>query len=126
MIMKAPITAWLGQSAVIACDGNCAKAWGRSQRNKIILSDSPGDNLFFADGELGIAPASPIAYVGMGNKPTDLSQFPTKWCESECERSVVKAEDDQADLIADMPDWSVRRFAMPWMHERESPNASTL
>jgi hypothetical protein len=119
MLMKASITTWLGQSAVIMCDGKCSKAWGEGQRPKIILSDNPGDNLFFADDELGTAPILPSVGKGTG-KPVDLSEFPTKWCELWCERKVVKPEDEQIDLLNDLPDWSKRRYAMPWMHVEET------
>ena len=51
---------WFGRAMVLACDGNCAKAWGISQRPKLELSADPDDVAYLADHELGDAPASRI------------------------------------------------------------------
>ncbi len=106
---------YFGQKVTAACDGNCAKAWGVSQRPEIQLSGDPDDTVLLADGELGIAPTDPGTYEGGHGKPLDVSGFPNKWCVRECERSTIANEGETLEL----PNWNVRQFNMPWLHRKE-------
>lgn len=82
---------FFGRPAVLACDGNCRKAWGINGRPRVRLSDDPDDYAFRSDGELGAAPADPGTYEGGHAKP-DPDGGPdrqNKWCARECERSEL-------------------------------------
>lgn len=78
------------QPAVILCDGKCEKAWGISNRPKVIITEGDDDDYYFLpDGELGVAPEDPGTYEGFHGKP-DPSDGPDRmnsWCARECERS---------------------------------------
>lgn len=92
MLVK-PIV-FCGRPVVLACDGDCAKAWGISSRPKRQLSeDDPDDYEFLADPELGVAPADPGTTEGGEAKPADYADpmRQNRWCARECERSVLCA-----------------------------------
>lgn len=82
---------FVGQPAVILCDGKCEKAWGSSNRPKIVIPDGDDDDYFYIpDGELGTAPEDPGAYEGFHGKPHP-SEGPDRmnnWYTRECERST--------------------------------------
>ena len=107
---------WFGNAMVLACDGNCCKAWGVMSRPKQDLSADPDDVAYLADGELGDAPADPGTYEGGCAKPASPDGM-NRWCARECERSDMKATVDKLAL----PDYSARRFNQPWKHG-ETPN----
>ena len=100
---------------VLACDGNCAKAWG-TRRPHIQLSDDIDDVVYMADWELGDAPSDPGSYEGVHGKP-DIGNGPerqNKWCARECERSVYVPPDQEP--TAALPNYSRRIFNKPWLH----------
>lgn len=73
---------FFGRKRVLACDGNCAKAWGLQNRPRV------GDReIFLADPELKKAPADPGTYEGDCAKPRKKEDLLNKWCARECERS---------------------------------------
>ncbi len=76
---------------ILACDGQCNKAWGINNRPRKQLSEDEDDFVFLADDQLGQAPADPGAYEGGYGKPsatpTDDPSIMNKWCARECERS---------------------------------------
>ena len=80
---------WFGDQMILACDGNCSKAWGINARPRVRLSSTPGDFAYLADDELGEAPRFPGSSEGGHSKPTDPSTRLNKWCARECERSVI-------------------------------------
>jgi hypothetical protein len=100
---------YCGQSAVIACDENCYKAWGHSHRPHEHLSDDEDDIVWLADEEIGIAPIDPGTYEGDDAKPTKKSDRLNKWCCRECERCDMA---DQLDDI-ELPDYSQRVYNIP-------------
>lgn len=65
-----------GQPVWIACDGDCAHAWGINWRGP--------------KGET--APNDTGTYEGGHGKPTDKRH--NKWCARECERSAILSRDD--------------------------------
>lgn len=100
---------YCGKSCLLACDGNCRKAWGINSRPRVILSESdPDDYAFLADGELGDAPECPGTYEGSCRKPLSDSERLNKWCARECERSAIMGDTKWA-----LPDLSVRLFNIP-------------
>jgi hypothetical protein len=51
---------WFDRHVVLACDGNCGKAWGINGRPRIDFDPGePDDYAYLADGELGNAPLNP-------------------------------------------------------------------
>lgn len=110
------IITFFGQTAKVDCDRNCAKAWGRSSRPKVQLSDDEDDFAYLADGELGDAPANPGTYEGDHAKPTSPDQFPNKWCVRECERCAMSKPGESDKPIA-VPAFTMRRFNQPWKHQ---------
>ncbi len=80
-----------GRRVVVLCDGKCEKAWGISQRPRVILSNDEDDFYYVPDGELGTAPIDPGTYEGDHGKPDpgDGSDRINKWCVRECERSSI-------------------------------------
>jgi hypothetical protein len=102
---------WMGRALVLACDGNCGKAWGISQRPKVELSADPDDVAWLADSELGEAPASPGTWEGGFTKPRDPAGM-NKWCARECERSDMASALDKLRPS----DFSARVFNQPWKH----------
>ena len=99
-----------GREVILACDGNCAKAWGINNHPKVELSDDEDDYAFLADDELGIAPTNPGTYEdGQGKPPEPVHN---KWCLRECERSAsCEVSKFTGDLK--LPDFSQRIFNMP-------------
>lgn len=84
---------FLGQPCILACDGQCNKAWGLNARPKAMLSDDEDDFVFLADDALGEAPADPGTYEGGQGKPSETPLtdpgYMNKWCARECERSRI-------------------------------------
>ena len=99
---------FFGQLAILACDGNCAKAWGINGRPRVQLSDDEDDYESLADGELGDAPVNPGTSEGGELKPRILRH--NKWCWRECERAQMTdpGEAAQVELRIELPDWSRR------------------
>ncbi len=114
--MQTKTIQWMGRTMVLACDGNCAKAWGISQRPMTRMSEDPDDVAYLADGELGNAPANPGTYEGGCAKPANPDGM-NKWCARECERSDMAATVEKLSL----PDHSARVFNQPWKHPK-TPN----
>ncbi len=94
------------QPKVLACDGNCDKAWGYNTRPSRPVSDDPDDYVFLSDGELGVAPANPGTYEGGHGKPTSDQKLESKWCARQCERHVMV---DPGEAVV-LPDFSRRRY----------------
>lgn len=80
------IITYCGQKAKVACDRNCRKAWGRSNRPRVQLSSNEDDYEYRADDELAFAPINPGTSEGGDLKPLSPDEFPNKWCVRECER----------------------------------------
>lgn len=97
-----------GKRVTLACDGNCAKAWGINGRPRHHFQDpedEPDDYVYLADSSLETAPG-PGETVGMSEgghmKPSatridDGAQM-NKWCARECERSVMVDEGERVTL----------------------------
>ena len=101
------------QHVVLACDGNCQKAWGINCRPRLQLGPSDDDDIaYLSDQELCNAPANPGTYEGDHAKPSGPHDM-NKWCARECERAVLRDPGEEMNL----PDWSQRRFNKPWKHE---------
>jgi hypothetical protein len=104
---------WFGDSVILACDGNCQKAWGINNRRKIDFDPmEPDDYAFLADDELESAPDNPGTYEGGHRKPANPT-YMNKWCARECERSKIFELGEEIIL----PDFSTRRFNQPWKHQ---------
>lgn len=100
---------FFGQQADLSCDGRCTKAWGRSQRPRIVLDDNnPDDFAFLADNELGLAPVDPGTYEGDYAKPLSPVGM-NKWCARECERGVIS----KPGAAQPLPDFSQRVYNIP-------------
>lgn len=106
--MYAKAILYFGQPSCVACDGNCAKAWGINNRPKEQLSDNEDDYAFLADDELGEAPADPGTYEGGQGKPVEPHELLNKWCVRECERSTLHP----INVMCRLPDFSKRRYNM--------------
>jgi uncharacterized protein len=86
-------------NSTVACDGNCAKAWGINGRPREYFQDSyadPDDYVFISDDVLGKAPEpgrTVTPSVRADEKPHALMLVDgarmNRWCAQECERSVV-------------------------------------
>lgn len=116
---------FFGQPAIVGCDANCNKAWGRSQRPRIELDkNNPDDYAFLADSELGDAPRNPGTYEYNVGKPYTKSERLNKWCIRECERCTMS--DPGAPLSEEsltFPDFSKRVYNLrmaPTEGENES------
>jgi hypothetical protein len=107
------ITAY-GKQVILACDANCAKAFGISRRPKIEYED-PDDYTFLADSEVPDAPA-PLCWEGPDGKPETPEERLNKWCFRQCERSV-------SGTLIQIPDWSVRRHNLK-SRQAQFPSAS--
>lgn len=101
---EAKIT-YFGQPTKVACDRNCKKAWGISQRPKRQLSEDEDDVMWLSDGELGKAPVDPGTYEGGYGKPESPDMFPNKWCVRECERCEI-SEKGKFNEPLELTDWS--------------------
>lgn len=100
---------YCGKPAVLACDGNCQKAWGINNRPRVQLDPNDEDDYaFLADDELGTAPADPGTYEGGHGKPDGAigPEDMNKWCGRECERSGLFHEFGEIQL----PDFSKRLY----------------
>lgn len=84
-----------GELFVLACDGQCNKAFGINGRPRELFDpDEPDDYIYLPDSKVGEAPG-PGETIGVSEggdlKPsavplTDASLM-NKWCSRECERS---------------------------------------
>lgn len=99
---------YYGQSAKVACDEKCNKAWGINNRPKNQLSNDDDDYEFLADSELGEAPEDPGTYEGGHGKPYNKQGIPNKWCVRECERCSI-SKSGESHLPLALRDFSVRR-----------------
>lgn len=113
-MLASPIM-FFGRPCILACDGNCRKAWGINLRPWASLSDDPDDFAYLADDELGEAPADPGTYEGGHGKPrphtySDPGRH-NKWCARECERGRVF--DAAVVLPEGLPDFARRRRNKP-------------
>lgn len=99
---------------VVACDGNCSKAWGISVRPRVQLSDNWDDVVFLADDELPDAPAYTGTFEGGDAKPASPEGGHNRWCVRQCERSVVVGVGEPITL----PDWSQRLHNLPHRETR--------
>lgn len=115
---------YFGNDAVLACDGNCAKAWGVNNRPKENFDPKePDDYAFLADDELGKAPANPGTYEGGYAKPRlESERLHSKWCARECERSVMVDVGKPIELT----DYSKRVYNQPWKHFATKPATTPL
>lgn len=118
-----------GQPALVACDENCAKAWGINMRPRRYLSGDPSepgisddeqdhrsdDYVYEADSALGEAPANPGTSEGFQYKPQDGEPRPNKWCIRECERCYMSAPGREDDPPA-LPDLENPYPNMGWRH----------
>ena len=103
---------WFERYVVLACDGNCKKAWGINGRPKVDFDpDEPDYHAFLADGELGDAPDDPGTWEGGHGKPRDPAEM-NKWCAWECERSGIFEPCEKVELS----DFSVRVYNQPTKH----------
>lgn len=123
--MPEALITYMGQPAKTACDGNCKKAWGISQRPKIQLSEDEDDVVFLADSELGDAPDDPGTYEGQHGKPSSALYFPNKWCVRECERSAMSYPGKHNEQLV-VPNFGVRIFNQPSKHAAQQPHAVDL
>lgn len=104
------------QSARVACDRNCKKAWGINNRPRIEFNvNEPDDYAFLADDELGEAPANPGTTEGRDGKPNSRDEFPNKWCVRQCERCTMSEPGKYLEPLA-LPSFVNRRYNMPWLH----------
>ncbi len=88
---------YFGKPCILACDRQCHKAWGNTNRPKLLLDpDDPDDYAFLPDGDLLEAPTDPGTYEGGHAKPTDGEL--NKWCARECERSVIVEVGESIEL----------------------------
>ncbi len=91
-------------TVAVACDGQCHKAWGTFDRPRSPLSSRRNDWEYFADHELGTAPA-------IAGKPHDGDQL-NAWCRGECERCVTAFPGEPA--IGDDFSQRVRNLGRRW------------
>lgn len=102
-----------GKVMVLACDGQCNKAWGINSRPSIKFDEKdPDDNALLADNEVGDAPTNPGTYEGGHGKPNSPAEM-NKWCSRECERSSMAAVGEPVVLR----DFTKRCYNQPWKHE---------
>jgi hypothetical protein len=95
-----------GKPMIIGCDGECAKAWGVSNRPRVQISENPDDYYFLADSEVGTAPDDPGTYEGGHGKPTHSDERLNKWCSRQCERCVSA----RVGSALSFPNFLVRRY----------------
>lgn len=106
---------FFGQTATVACDGKCEKAWGINSRPKHYFVDEekdPDDYEFLADGELARAPRDPGTYEGGHAKPSPDAEKLNKWCVRECERCWM-SEPGRPDATPQLRDFSKRLANKP-------------
>jgi hypothetical protein len=112
---EATIT-YFGKPARVACDENCAKAWGIQVRPAVQLSDNEDDWEWLADQELPTAPKDPGTREGYDAKPPSARQFPNRWCVRQCERCRITPP-DQPDAPIELRDFSKRIQNIPGKHK---------
>ncbi len=94
MLKKAIV--YFRKEVILACDGQCNKAWGINGRPKIKLSKDADDYGWKGDDELEQA-GWPGSWEGGDGRPSDKPLKPrdahlmNKWCARECERSGMFA-----------------------------------
>lgn len=104
---------YMGLDARIACDGNCAKAWGINSRPIVEIETETGTTFSFqSDDEAGTAPVDPGTYEGDDGKPIDAKtgEYMNRWCARECERCVM-TKPGEANEELKLPDRS-KRFGL--------------
>jgi len=102
-----------GRPVILACDANCAKAWGHNGgRPRESFGDDPDDFAYHADHEVGEAPVDPGTYEGGDAKPTAPAHRLNRWCSRECERSTHARTLDGVRL----PDFGRRLYNIPSRH----------
>ena len=94
---------YFGVDVKVACDGKCNKAWGINSR-----PSNEDKSEWLSDNELGEVPANPGTYEGGIGKPSDLSQFPNKWCVRECERCSMTPYGGNVNDELELSDFSKR------------------
>lgn len=120
---------------IYACDGRCEKAWGVSSRPRVVFPNEKnpkdlGDFYYLADQELGNAPDDPGTNVRGGDRKPQFGYEPlNSWCRNECERSGAVYDGEIPKYITNptilYPNWSHRKFSMPWRHGMLGGNAYT-
>lgn len=118
--MAEAIIIYFDQSAKVACDENCGKAWGINNRPKVQLSEDENDYAYLSDSELEDAPIDPGTYEGGVGKPTSAAEFPTKWCVRECERCAMSMPGKFSEPLM-LQDFSKRVFNMHWRVTTDTP-----
>lgn len=104
---------YFGKRCLAVCDQKCNKAWGlNGGRPEWRDSTEPDDVIWFADGEVGEAPADPGSYEGGEGKPFGPPLVHNKWCVRECERSTTVDIGRPIQCI----NWSQRIYNQPWKH----------
>jgi hypothetical protein len=103
---------YFNQVAKVACDKNCKKAWGFSNRPNVKLSEKEDDIAWLSDGEMGDAPDDPGTYEGGDAKPLAGDKTPNKWCIRECERCVMSSP-GESDKPLPLRDWTNRVYNIP-------------
>ena len=107
--MEVKAITYFGQPRILACDGQCNKAWGINGRPRVQLSDDPDDYEWLTDDELGEAPVNPGTFEGRDGKPVRPKEQLNKWCARECERSVLC----HPDIPIELPNFSERLRNIP-------------
>ena len=99
------------QPCVLACDGQCHKAWGINNRPRIEFGEDD-DFAYLADSELDTAPEDTGIYEGGHAKPRHPAEQLNKWCARECERSGLYEPGEEIKLNS----FAERVYNMPWKH----------
>ena len=89
---------FFGKTAILACDGNCEKAWGINNRPMYYPNGTDYNAEYVQDSRLYTAPIDPGTYEGDAAKPRNDASKLNKWCARECERSVICALDEKIEL----------------------------
>lgn len=105
-----------GKPRTLVCDGQCAKAWGVTQRPRHVFGSDPDDFVYLADDELDAAPSNPGTYEGGHAKP-DCHANSNKWCSRECERSALIEPGEQVRVL----DHGKRIYNQPHKHGVANP-----
>ena len=114
---------YMGNSCVVACDGQCHKAFGIQERPRLNFDPADADDhALFSDQELGLAPERPMSFEGGEGKPILIGDVLNKWCVRQCERSQL----EDIDNIIVLPDFSKRIYNQPWKHLDLLPEEATL
>jgi hypothetical protein len=103
---------YFGQTAKVACDEKCNKAWGRDNRPWVQLSDDEDDYAYLSDDELDEAPEDPGTYEGGEAKPESKQYIPNKWCVRECERCSMSSPGEYMNPL-EIKDFSKRVYNIP-------------